>query len=38
MTAKLDQMIVDKTGGVIGYQVCSDLASIGKIYAMRKRQ
>ncbi|GAM58722.1 Fe-S protein [Vibrio ishigakensis] len=37
MTAKLDQMIADKQGGVIGYQVCSDLASIGKIYAMRKK-
>ncbi|MEW6991991.1 FAD-binding and (Fe-S)-binding domain-containing protein [Colwelliaceae bacterium 6441] len=36
LTAQLDQDIDNETG-VIGYQVTSDLASIGKLYAMRKK-
>ena len=44
LTAKLDDLIGSNDGekltnscGVIGYQVTSDLASINKIYAMRKK-
>ncbi|MGF1726989.1 D-2-hydroxyglutarate dehydrogenase YdiJ [Photobacterium nomapromontoriensis] len=33
----LDEMIAKKLNGVIGYQVCHDLAGIQKIYAMRKK-
>ncbi|MDX2367371.1 MAG: FAD-binding and (Fe-S)-binding domain-containing protein [Colwellia sp.] len=34
----LDETITsDNTGGVIGYQVTSDLGSINKLYAMRKK-
>ncbi|WP_286235636.1 D-2-hydroxyglutarate dehydrogenase YdiJ [Thalassotalea sediminis] len=36
LTKQLDKDIENKTG-VIGYQVTTDLASIGKIYAMRKK-
>ncbi|MFT5635525.1 MAG: FAD/FMN-containing dehydrogenase/Fe-S oxidoreductase [Cognaticolwellia sp.] len=36
LCAELDKNIANKTG-VIGYQVTSDLASIGKLYAMRKK-
>lgn len=36
LTQQLDKDIENQTG-VIGYQVTSDLASIGKIYAMRKK-
>ena len=36
LTAQLDEDIVNNTG-VIGYQVTSDLASINRIYAMRKK-
>jgi len=36
LTAQLDQDIANNTG-VIGYQVTSDLASINRIYAMRKK-
>ena len=36
LTAQLDKDIANETG-VIGYQVTSDLASIGKLYAMRKK-
>lgn len=36
LTEQLDKDITNKTG-VIGYQVTSDLSSIGKIYAMRKK-
>ncbi|GAA6206607.1 FAD-binding and (Fe-S)-binding domain-containing protein [Thalassotalea sp. SU-HH00458] len=36
LTTQLDKDIVNETG-VIGYQVTSDLASIGKLYAMRKK-
>ncbi|MBU2897741.1 D-2-hydroxyglutarate dehydrogenase YdiJ [Vibrio hepatarius] len=34
---KLDVMIETDEAGVIGYQVCRDLASIGRIYNMRKK-
>ncbi len=38
LTQGLDETIVsDNTGGVIGYQVTSDLVSINKLYAMRKK-
>jgi len=40
LTSKLDQLInadSSDSRGVIGYQVTSDLASINKIYAMRKK-
>ncbi|MDO6446894.1 FAD-binding and (Fe-S)-binding domain-containing protein [Colwellia sp. 1_MG-2023] len=36
LTAQLDKDIANETG-VIGYQVTSDLASISKLYAMRKK-
>lgn len=36
LTAQLDKDI-SSDSGVIGYQVTSDLASIGKLYAMRKK-
>ena len=38
LTQGLDETITsDNTGGVIGYQVTSDLSSINKLYAMRKK-
>lgn len=37
LCANLDQLIANNEAGVIGYQVTTDLASIGKIYAMRKK-
>ncbi|MFY2508551.1 FAD-binding and (Fe-S)-binding domain-containing protein [Vibrio pectenicida] len=37
LTQKLDTMIETDEAGVIGYQVCRDLASIGRIYNMRKK-
>ncbi|AUI85906.1 hypothetical protein BS333_05665 [Vibrio azureus] len=37
LTAKLDTMIKTEDAGIIGYQVCSDVASIGRIYTMRKK-
>jgi FAD/FMN-containing dehydrogenase/Fe-S oxidoreductase len=38
LTQGLDKTIAsDNTGGVIGYQVTSDLASINKLYTMRKK-
>ncbi|GHE83070.1 D-2-hydroxyglutarate dehydrogenase YdiJ [Thalassotalea profundi] len=36
LTAQLDKDIVNNTG-VIGYQITSDLGSINKLYAMRKK-
>ncbi len=36
LCAELDKDIANKTG-VIGYQVTSDLANIGKLYTMRKK-
>ncbi|MCO4789692.1 hypothetical protein DK293_13760, partial [Vibrio cholerae] len=37
LTARLDEMIANQQAGIIGYQVCSDLASINRIYNMRKK-
>ncbi|OBT12218.1 hypothetical protein A9264_02895 [Vibrio sp. UCD-FRSSP16_10] len=37
LTLRLDNMIASEQGGIIGYQICDDLASIGKIYGMRKK-
>jgi FAD/FMN-containing dehydrogenase/Fe-S oxidoreductase len=38
LTKGLDETIAsDNNGGVIGYQVTSDLSSINKLYAMRKK-
>jgi Fe-S oxidoreductase len=37
LTAQLDQDIAAQKGGVIGYQVTSDLSSINKLYTMRKK-
>ncbi|WP_018652411.1 D-2-hydroxyglutarate dehydrogenase YdiJ [Actinobacillus capsulatus] len=33
----LDEKLTDSTSGIIGYQICNDIASIEKIYAMRKK-
>ena len=37
LTLQLDNMLESEQAGIIGYQVCSDLASIGRIYNMRKK-
>ncbi|MEZ8745817.1 FAD-binding and (Fe-S)-binding domain-containing protein [Vibrio sp. 10N.261.49.A5] len=37
LTAQLESMVETEDAGVIGFQVCSDLASIGRIYNMRKK-
>ncbi|MGY4677263.1 D-2-hydroxyglutarate dehydrogenase YdiJ [Pasteurella sp. P03HT] len=37
LCAELDQKIAQQQDAIIGYQVCSDLASIERIYAMRKK-
>ena len=37
LTALLQTLIVEESAGVIGFQVTSDLASINKIYGMRKK-
>lgn len=37
LTDRLDEMLKTQEGGVIGYQVCSELASINRIYNMRKK-
>ena len=37
LTAGLDETITNEQDGVIGYQVTSDLPSINKLYAMRKK-
>ncbi|MEH0876221.1 FAD-binding oxidoreductase [Pectobacterium cacticida] len=34
---RLDALLASREGGVIGYQVCNDLAGIERIYAMRKK-
>ncbi|MBF1994944.1 FAD-binding oxidoreductase [Serratia symbiotica] len=34
---RLDELIAERQGGVIGYQVCDDLAGIERIYHMRKK-
>lgn len=37
LTIQLEQMLQSEEAGIIGYQVCTDLASIGRIYNMRKK-
>lgn len=37
LTARLESMLANNESGIIGYQVCSDVASIGRIYNMRKK-
>ena len=37
LEAKLNELINNEEAGVIGYQVCDQLADINKIYAMRKK-
>lgn len=37
LTARLETMLTNQEAGIIGYQVCSDLASINRIYNMRKK-
>ncbi|OLQ90153.1 hypothetical protein BIY22_03885 [Vibrio panuliri] len=37
LTERLEQMLASEEAGIIGYQVCNDVASIGKIYNMRKK-
>jgi FAD/FMN-containing dehydrogenase/Fe-S oxidoreductase len=37
LAKKLDALIANKEAGVIGYQICEQLADINKIYAMRKK-
>ncbi|RCU50550.1 FAD-binding oxidoreductase [Corallincola holothuriorum] len=37
LRVQLDKLIADEQGGVIGYQVTEDLASINRIYGMRKK-
>ena len=34
---RLDQAVANREGGVLGYQICSDLDEINRIYAMRKK-
>ncbi|MBE3664372.1 hypothetical protein BOO35_04390 [Vibrio navarrensis] len=37
LVVRLDEMLANGEAGIIGYQVCDDLASIGRIYNMRKK-
>ncbi|MBD0786848.1 FAD-binding oxidoreductase [Vibrio sp. Y2-5] len=37
LTASLDEALANHQAGIIGYQVCTDLASINRIYNMRKK-
>ncbi|WP_299020262.1 FAD-binding and (Fe-S)-binding domain-containing protein [uncultured Photobacterium sp.] len=37
LCSRLDELIEQEQSGIIGYQVCDDLASIQKIYGMRKK-
>ncbi|WP_394125344.1 FAD-binding and (Fe-S)-binding domain-containing protein [Vibrio hepatarius] len=37
LSQRLDAMMENNEAGIIGYQVCSDVASIGRIYNMRKK-
>lgn len=37
LSQRLESMLENNEAGIIGYQVCSDLASIGRIYNMRKK-
>ncbi|KGY12661.1 membrane protein [Vibrio tubiashii] len=37
LTKRLEAMLESNEAGIIGYQMCSDVASIGRIYNMRKK-
>lgn len=37
LCTQLDELIARNEAGIIGYQVCDDLASLNRIYAMRKK-
>ncbi|PMH46639.1 hypothetical protein BCU68_00970 [Vibrio sp. 10N.286.49.B3] len=37
LTDKLDEQLAAQQSGIIGFQVCSELVSIQRIYAMRKK-
>ncbi|GKX57974.1 D-2-hydroxyglutarate dehydrogenase YdiJ [Leminorella grimontii] len=37
LCARLDELMENSEAGVIGYQLCSDLADIERIYGMRKK-
>ncbi len=37
LCARLDELLVQQQGGVIGYQLCNDLDGIERIYNMRKK-
>ncbi|MFB6325006.1 FAD-binding and (Fe-S)-binding domain-containing protein [Pantoea deleyi] len=37
LCGRLDSLMVQQQGGVIGYQLCNDLAGIERIYNMRKK-
>lgn len=37
LCSRLDGLMADRKDGVIGYQVCGELADIERIYAMRKK-
>jgi FAD/FMN-containing dehydrogenase/Fe-S oxidoreductase len=37
LIAKLEQLIESESAGIIGYQITQDVASIGRIYTMRKK-
>ncbi|WP_435945291.1 D-2-hydroxyglutarate dehydrogenase YdiJ [Dryocola sp. BD586] len=37
LCTRLDSLIAEGEGGVIGWQICSDLAGIERIYGMRKK-
>ncbi|ELY4299657.1 FAD-binding and (Fe-S)-binding domain-containing protein [Cronobacter turicensis] len=37
LCARLDEFMAQAQGGIIGWQVCRDLAGIERIYAMRKK-
>ncbi|WP_375055491.1 FAD-binding and (Fe-S)-binding domain-containing protein [Zobellella sp. DQSA1] len=37
LCARLDDLIARGEAGIIGYQLCDDLASLNRIYAMRKK-
>ncbi|SUB82375.1 glycolate oxidase subunit GlcD [Pragia fontium] len=37
LCARLDQLMANDEAGIIGYQLCNDLADIERIYGMRKK-
>jgi FAD/FMN-containing dehydrogenase/Fe-S oxidoreductase len=37
LCSRLDNDVRNETGGILGYQVCSELGEINRIYAMRKK-